>query len=139
MKTGDINGVFNAMKPERHKVKSINEVAEFQKESVIISPLNKVNEMKTKIQNILTSIKGDRIIKDKNERAILLHTITNEISENIEKYMGVSLQSNKIILTADKIRHSMRNNKPQNKKASEQDLLNIFKLANFEKHFYYDS
>ena len=95
--------------------------------------------MKTKIQNILTSIKGDRIIKDKNERAILLHTITNEISENIEKYMGVSLQSNKIILTADKIRHSMRNNKPQNKKASEQDLLNIFKLANFEKHFYYDS
>ncbi|MDY5383912.1 MAG: hypothetical protein SPG65_02165 [Campylobacter sp.] len=139
MKTGDINGVFNAMKPERHKVKSINEVAEFQKESVIISPLNKVNEMKTKIQNILTSIKGDRIIKDKNERAILLHTITNEISENIEKYMGVSLESNKIILTADKIRHSMINNKPQNKKASEQDLLNIFKLANFEKHFYYDS
>ncbi|MCI7587932.1 MAG: hypothetical protein SPE49_07040, partial [Campylobacter sp.] len=68
--------------------------------------------MKTKIQNILTSIKGDRIIKDKNERAILLHTITNEISENIEKYMGVSLKSNKIILTADKIRHSMRNNKP---------------------------
>lgn len=109
------------------------------KRSAIISALNKADEMKTKIQNILTSIKGDRIIKDKNERAILLHTITNEISENIEKYMGVSLQSNKIILTADKIRHSMRNNKPQNKKASEQDLLNIFKLANFEKHFYYDS
>ena len=136
LKTGDINSVFNAMKPARYKVKSIDEVA---KNLGIISPLNKANEMKTKIQNILTSIKGDRIIKDKNERAILLHTITNEISENIEKYMGVSLQSNKIILTADKIRHSMRNNKPQNKKASEQDLLNIFKLANFEKHFYYDS
>ena len=112
---------------------------EYQKQSAIIPPLNKADKVKTKIQNILTSIKGDRIIKDKNERAILLHTITNEISENIEKYMGVSLQSNKIILTADKIRHSMRNNKPQNKKASEQDLLNIFKLANFEKHFYYDS
>ena len=135
LKTGDINSVFNAMKPERYKVKSIDEVA---KNLGIISPLNKANEMKTKIQNILTSIKGDRIIKDKNERAILLHTITNEISENIEKYIGVSLESNEIILTADKIRHSMRSNKPQNKKASEQDLLNIFKLANFEKHFYYD-
>ncbi|MCI7362250.1 MAG: hypothetical protein MSH30_02830 [Campylobacter sp.] len=31
MKTGDINGVFNAMKPERYKVKSIDEVVEFQK------------------------------------------------------------------------------------------------------------
>ena len=31
LKTGDINSVFNAMKPERYKVKSINEVAEFQK------------------------------------------------------------------------------------------------------------
>ena len=31
MKTGDINSVFNAMKPERYKVKSIDEVAEFQK------------------------------------------------------------------------------------------------------------
>ncbi|MCI7076056.1 MAG: hypothetical protein MR931_02120 [Campylobacter sp.] len=73
LKTGDINSVFNAMKPERYKVKSIdevakfqkqngttpplkepdevnkankvNEVAKFQKESDIISPLNKVNEM----------------------------------------------------------------------------------------------
>ena len=54
------------------------------KRSAIILALNKADEMKTKIQNILTSIKGDRIIKDKNERAILLHTITNEISENIE-------------------------------------------------------
>lgn len=31
MKTGDVASVFNAMKPERYKVKSINEVAEFQK------------------------------------------------------------------------------------------------------------
>ena len=31
LKTGDINSVFNAMKPERYKVKSIDEVAEFQK------------------------------------------------------------------------------------------------------------
>ena len=31
LKTGDINSVFNAMKPERYKVKSINEVAKFQK------------------------------------------------------------------------------------------------------------
>ena len=31
LKTGDINSVFNAMKPERYKVKNIDEVAEFQK------------------------------------------------------------------------------------------------------------
>ena len=31
LKTGDVASVFNAMKPERYKVKSINEVAEFQK------------------------------------------------------------------------------------------------------------
>ena len=31
LKTGDINSVFNAMKPERYKVKSIDEVAKFQK------------------------------------------------------------------------------------------------------------
>ena len=31
MKTGDINSVFNAMKPERYKVKSIDEVAKYQK------------------------------------------------------------------------------------------------------------
>ena len=31
LKTGDINSVFNAMKPERYKVKSINEVAKYQK------------------------------------------------------------------------------------------------------------
>lgn len=31
LKTGDVASVFNAMKPERYKVKSIDEVAEFQK------------------------------------------------------------------------------------------------------------
>ena len=31
MKTGDVASVFNAMKPERYKVKSINEVAKYQK------------------------------------------------------------------------------------------------------------
>ena len=31
LKTGDINSVFNAMKPERYKVKSIDEVAKYQK------------------------------------------------------------------------------------------------------------
>lgn len=46
MKTGDINSVFNAMKPERYKVKNINEVAKFQKQNGIIAPLNKVNEVK---------------------------------------------------------------------------------------------
>ena len=46
MKTGDINSVFNAMKPERYKVKSINEVAEFQKQNGIIQPLNKANKAK---------------------------------------------------------------------------------------------
>ena len=33
------------MKPERYKVKSINEVAEFQKQNGTISPLNKADEM----------------------------------------------------------------------------------------------
>ena len=61
MKTGDINGVFNAMKPERYKVKSINEVAKFQKQNGTTQPLkqpdevNKANEVKEaqKIKNIL--------------------------------------------------------------------------------------
>ncbi|MDD6161447.1 MAG: hypothetical protein PUB35_01380, partial [Campylobacteraceae bacterium] len=42
MKTGDINGVFNAMKPERYKVKSIDEVA---KSFGIIKPFDKANTM----------------------------------------------------------------------------------------------
>lgn len=55
MKTGDINSVFNAMKPERYKVKSIDEVAKFQKQNGTTQPLkqpdevnkaNKVNEVK---------------------------------------------------------------------------------------------
>ncbi|MCI7237580.1 hypothetical protein [Campylobacter sp.] len=45
MKTGDINSVFNAMKPERYKVKSINEVAKFQKQNGTISPLKEPDEV----------------------------------------------------------------------------------------------
>ena len=45
MKTGDINSVFNAMKPERYKVKSINEVAKYQKQNSTIPPLNKPDEV----------------------------------------------------------------------------------------------
>ncbi|MDY4830294.1 MAG: hypothetical protein SO164_05695, partial [Campylobacter sp.] len=54
LKTGDINSVFNAMKPERYKVKSIDEVVEYQKQNGMIPPLkdadevnkaNKVNEV----------------------------------------------------------------------------------------------
>ncbi|MDY3245669.1 hypothetical protein [Campylobacter sp.] len=45
---------------------------EYQKQSAIIPPLNKADKVKTKIKNILTSIKGDRIIKDKNKRALIL-------------------------------------------------------------------
>lgn len=50
IKTGNINSVFNAMKPKRYKVKSINEVAEFQKNKKYSqSELNSViNELKLK-------------------------------------------------------------------------------------------
>nr|WP_321432001.1 hypothetical protein [uncultured Campylobacter sp.] len=47
LKTGDITGVFNAMKPERYKVKSIDEVAQFQKQNGTTQPLkqpDKVNK-----------------------------------------------------------------------------------------------
>ncbi len=52
LKTGDINGVFNAMKPERYKVKNINEVA---KNLAIISPLNKAD--KAKEYNLINATK----------------------------------------------------------------------------------
>lgn len=55
LKTGDINSVFNAMKPERYKVKSINEVAEFQKQNGTISALNKAN--KAKEYNLINATK----------------------------------------------------------------------------------
>ena len=45
LKTGDINSVFNAMKPERYKVKSINEVAKFQKQNGTIPPLKEPDEV----------------------------------------------------------------------------------------------
>ena len=45
MKTGDINGVFNAMKPERYKVKNINEVVEYQKQNGTIPPLKETDEV----------------------------------------------------------------------------------------------
>ncbi|MCI7501485.1 MAG: hypothetical protein MSA54_06045 [Campylobacter sp.] len=45
LKTGDINGVFNAMKPERYKVKSIDEVAKFQKQNGTIPPLKQPDEV----------------------------------------------------------------------------------------------
>lgn len=44
LKTGDINSVFNAMKPERYKVKSIDEVAEFQKQNGTISALKESDD-----------------------------------------------------------------------------------------------
>ena len=44
LKTGDINSVFNAMKPERYKVKSINEVAKYQKQNGTTPPLNKPDD-----------------------------------------------------------------------------------------------
>ena len=55
LKTGDINSVFNAMKPERYKVKNIDEVAEFQKQNGIISALNKAN--KAKEYNLINATK----------------------------------------------------------------------------------
>lgn len=55
LKTGDINSVFNAMKPERYKVKSIDEVAEFQKQNGTISALNKAN--KAKEYNLINATK----------------------------------------------------------------------------------
>ena len=45
LKTGDINSVFNAMKPERYKVKSIDEVAKFQKQNGTIPPLKEPDEV----------------------------------------------------------------------------------------------
>lgn len=47
LKTGDITGVFNAMKPQRYKVKSIDEVAQYQKQNGTTQPLkegDKVNK-----------------------------------------------------------------------------------------------
>lgn len=55
LKTGDINSVFNAMKPERYKVKNIDEVAEFQKQNGKISALNKAN--KAKEYNLINATK----------------------------------------------------------------------------------
>ena len=138
------------MKPERYKVKSIDEVAKYQKQNGTTPPLkepdevkkaNKANEVKEaqKIKNILNNILQDNIIKDKSQRVAIIGDMPSNIVSVIEKLHGEKLESKEILLTYDKIRHSIRNSKPQNKKASEQDLLNIFKLANFEKHFYYDS
>ena len=55
MKTGDINSVFNAMKPERCKVKSIDEVAKFQKQNSTIPPLKQAN--KAKEYNLINATK----------------------------------------------------------------------------------
>ena len=146
LKTGDVASVFNAMKPERYKVKSINEVAKFQKENGTTQPLkqpdevNKANEVKEaqKIKNILNNILQDNIIKDKSQRVAVIGDMPSNIVSAIEKLHGEKLESKEILLTYDKMRHAARNSKPKSKKPSEKDLLNILDLINFKKHLYYD-
>ncbi|MDD7599390.1 MAG: hypothetical protein SPJ69_00195 [Campylobacter sp.] len=60
LKTGDINSVFNAMKPERYKVKSINEVAKFEKNTNIKAGNNVNNKAQNQQENYQPSekIKG---------------------------------------------------------------------------------
>ena len=146
LKTGDVASVFNAMTPERYKVKSINEVAKFQKENGTTQPLkqpdevNKANEVKEaqKIKNILNNILQDNIIKDKSQRVAVIGDMPSNIVSAIEKLHGEKLESKEILLTYDKMRHAARNSKPKSKKPSEKDLLNILDLINFKKHLYYD-
>ena len=137
------------MKPERYKVKSIDEVAKYQKQNGTIQPLketdevnkaNKVNEVKEaqKIKNILNNILQDNIIKDKSKRVAVIGDMPSNIVSAIEKLHGEKLESKEILLTYDKMRHAARNSKPKSKKPSEKDLLNILDLINFKKHLYYD-
>ena len=64
MKTGDINSVFNAMKPERYKVKSIDEVAKFQKQNGTTQPLKQPN--KAKEYNLINATKEEITQKIQN-------------------------------------------------------------------------
>lgn len=64
LKTGDINGVFNAMKPERYKVKSINEVAKYQKQNSTTQPLKQANKVKE--YNLINATKEEITEKIQN-------------------------------------------------------------------------
>ncbi|MCI7463937.1 MAG: hypothetical protein MSA79_04745 [Campylobacter sp.] len=64
MKTGDINSVFNAMKPERYKVKSIDEVAKYQKQNSTTQPLKQANKVKE--YNLINATKEEITEKIQN-------------------------------------------------------------------------
>lgn len=64
LKTGDINSVFNAMKPERYKVKSINEVAKYQKQNSTTQPLKQANKVKE--YNLINATKEEITEKIQN-------------------------------------------------------------------------
>lgn len=73
IKTGNINSVFNAMKPGRYKVKSISEVAEIDKiikdltNATISQKLNFINELfNTKTKKSAILLKSDIFGSEKN-------------------------------------------------------------------------
>ena len=137
LKTGDINSVFNAMKPERYKVKSISEVA---KNLAIIRDLNETDSMvqNEKFNKIIDNILDGNIIKDKSKQLAIVGNIPLKYKKQIESLLGKKLVSQDIAITQNEIWHAIRGSKPNHKKASSEDIYNIPNILASNKHIYFD-
>ncbi|MCI7550394.1 MAG: hypothetical protein MSA33_08130, partial [Campylobacter sp.] len=105
LKTGDINSVFNAMKPERYKVKSINEVAKFQKENGTISPLKQPDEVNK--ANKANEVKEYNLINAEKEQ--IIQKIQNGFSTKQREFYVLGKTSifgseKRLILSSDTIK-----------------------------------
>ena len=143
LKTGDINSVFNAMKPERYKVKSIDEVAEFQKQNDIIPPLNQGQNMQIneKASNFLKELCADIDFSKAGYRPplkepLILARFDDEIINKL-KDLGYKLESNELkVSTQKQLFHGMRRSKIQEKRAlSKADFLEMPLKITFENMY----
>ncbi|MDD7323161.1 MAG: hypothetical protein SOU37_01620, partial [Campylobacter lanienae] len=96
LKTGDINSVFNAMKPERYKVKSINEVAKQIKDDGFYKYIG-INEKSTEGAKFLyETAKNDKV------EYITPNFLKNKLSEDeiIKKVSGGDLTQGSCVSVA---------------------------------------
>lgn len=140
LKTGDINSVFNAMKPERYKVKSINEVAKYQKESDIISALNQGQNMQIneKASNFLKELCADIDFSKAGYRPplkepLILARFDDKIINKL-KDLGYKLESNELkVSTQKQLFHGMRQKKIKaNRAFSKAEFIDIPKYLRAE-------
>ena len=125
LKTGDINSVFNAMKPERYKVKSINEVAKYQKQNGAIPPLKEAN--KAKEYNLINATKEQITQKLQNGFS------TKEREFYVLGKTSIFGSEKRLILSSDTIKSHMHH-----KEITANDYASLINILSSKTHNFSD-